>query len=136
MPDAPDTGGRAPQDFDPGALRAIVGEEPAVLQEIVGYFDTVASAMRGGLLRAASDGDAASAAMLAHSLKSSTRSVGALPLGALCARLEAHGAGGRGDMLAPLVADVVVAMDAALAAMRSWRRQQAPAVEQGTGCGL
>jgi len=75
-----------------GVLREFVGDEPAVLLELVDCFETVATGLRAGLLRAGADSDADGAAMLAHSLKSSSRSVGALPLGASCARLEAHGA--------------------------------------------
>ena len=118
--------------FDVRALSDIVGDEPAVMLEIVAYFDTVATRMRAGLLRAAADADAAAAAMLAHSLKSSSRSVGAIPLGALCAQLEAHGEAGRSEMIAPLVGEVVDAMDAALAAMRCWRGAQALATQQMT----
>ncbi|GGK07737.1 Hpt domain-containing protein [Luteimonas terricola] len=121
--------------FDVRVLRDIVGDEPALLLEIVAYFDTVATGMRAGLLRAAADADAGGAAMLAHSLKSSARSVGALPLGVLCAELEEHGEAGRSDMVAPLVGDVVDAIDAALAAMRCWRGAQAPAAGQMTGYG-
>ncbi|MGY1457361.1 Hpt domain-containing protein [Luteimonas sp. A534] len=121
-----------PLPFDVEALCAIVGDEPAVLLEIVACFDTVATGMRAELLRAAADADAAAAAMLAHRLKSSSRSVGALPLGALCETLDEHGEAGRSDMVAPLVAEVVDAMDAALAAMRCWRGAQTPAAVQMT----
>ena len=124
-----------PPPFDVGVLREFVGDEPAVLLELVDCFETVATGLRAGLLRAGADSDADGAAMLAHSLKSSSRSVGALPLGASCARLEAHGAAGRHDMVAPLVADVVETMDAALAAMRCWRGAQAQAAAQMTGNG-
>ncbi|NLA69105.1 MAG: Hpt domain-containing protein [Gammaproteobacteria bacterium] len=136
MTDAPETGRHIQQDFDLRALHDTVGDDPAVLGEIIGCFDTVATGMRAGLLRAAADRDAGAAALLAHSLKSSSRAVGALPLGSLCERLEARAAGGRRDGFAPLVADVVEAMDAALAAMRRWRGTMAAAAGRTARQGL
>lgn len=116
--------------FDVHALREIVGDEPLVMVEIVAYFDTVATGIRAELLRAAANGDAGEAVMLAHRLKSSSRSVGALPLGRLCAMLEEQGgAAGSSEALAAMVSEVVGALDAALAAMRVWRGAQPAAGE-------
>lgn len=114
--------------FDVQALCDIVGDEPAVMVEIVACFEEVAVGTRARLLRAAANGDAAEAAMLAHTLKSSSRSVGALPLGALCALLEAEGGAGRVGRAVALVAEVVEALDVALAAMRRWRMGHASPV--------
>jgi HPt (histidine-containing phosphotransfer) domain-containing protein len=126
----------APPVFDLRALQDIVGEEPAVLLEIVAYFDTVSIGIRAELLQVAAAADPITAAMLAHTLKSSSRAVGALRLGALCEVLEAHGAAGRSDRVAPLVGDVVDALDAALAAMRGWLGAQPPAAPLMTRYGL
>lgn len=122
--------------FDVRALRDIVGDEPAVMLEIVAYFDAVATGIRADLLRAALAADAGAAGMLAHRLKSSSRSVGAMPLGTLCGVLEEHAEAGRGDMVAPLVQQVVDALDAALDAMRRWRGAQAAGAPRMTGYGL
>ncbi|MBJ6984177.1 response regulator [Luteimonas sp. MC1750] len=108
-------------EFDAGALRELVGDEPAVVLEILAYFDEVATGIRADLLAAAAAGDAAGAGMLAHRLKSSARSVGAAPLGLLCARLEEHAGSVQGAGFAALVDEVVQALDAALVAMRRWR---------------
>lgn len=108
-------------DFDTDILRELVGDEPALVLEILEYFDDVATGIRADLQRAARTGDAAAAGMIAHRLKSSAHSVGALPLGALCARLEACVESGRVERIAPLIEEVVHALDAALAAMRRWR---------------
>src|SRR5690606_22164903 len=102
-------------------LRELVGDEPALVLEILEYFDQVGAGIRAELQAAARAGDTAAAGMLAHRLKSSARSVGALPLGLLCERLEEDVESGRDDRVAPLVAEVVHALDAALAAMRRWR---------------
>ena len=114
------------QVFDVTALREIVGDEPGVMLEIVAYFDTVAMEIRAELLRAAEAGDGTGAVMLAHRLKSSARSVGALPLSEVCDALESDGADGAGEPLERRVAAVVDALDAALAAMRDWRGSRAP----------
>ncbi len=107
--------------FEASALRELVGDEPGLMLEILDYFDDVATGMRDELLRAARTGDAGEAGMLAHRLKASARSVGAVPLALLCARLEEHVDAGRRDGVGPLVQQVVDALDAALAAMRGWR---------------
>lgn len=122
--------------FDVRALREIVGDEPALMVEIVAYFDTVAADIRDGLLRAAAAGDVAAAGMLAHRLKSSARSVGALPLGLVCAGLEEHVDAGRSGDVAPLVEQVVQALDAALAAMGRWRDDELAAQARMTRYGL
>jgi CheY-like chemotaxis protein/HPt (histidine-containing phosphotransfer) domain-containing protein len=119
--DAPGAGPEAVPAFEIAALRELVGGERGLMLEILGYFDEVATGMRDDLLRAARAGDACGAGMLAHRLKASAHSVGAVPLAVLCARLEEHVDGGRRDGIAPLVEQVVVALDAALAAMRRWR---------------
>jgi HPt (histidine-containing phosphotransfer) domain-containing protein len=106
--------------FDAGALRGLVGDEPALMLQILVCFDEVATGLREGLLRAGRAGDAGEAGLLGHSLKSSARAVGAFPLATLCARLEAGAEAGRGDDIGPLVGEVVDALDAALAAMRAW----------------
>ena len=108
-------------EFDVRALEELVGDEPALVLEILAYFDEVAAGIRGELLQAAGAGDAAEAGMLAHRLKSSARSVGAVRLGQVCGRLEEDVDAGRGDFVAARVVDVVDALDAALAAMRRWR---------------
>ncbi|GHD67504.1 hypothetical protein GCM10007164_07620 [Luteimonas padinae] len=107
--------------FEASALRELVGDERGLMLEILDYFDDVATGMRDELLRAARTGDAGEAGMLAHRLKASARSVGAVPLALLCARLEEHVDARRRDGVGPLVQQVVDALDAALAAMRRWR---------------
>lgn len=110
--------------FEPGALHELVGEEPGLVLEILDYFVEVATGVRDELLRAAGSGDAAEAGMLAHRLKSSARSVGAEPLALLCAQLEESVNAGRREGVGTQVGQVVLALDAALEAMRRWRTAQ------------
>ena len=126
-PDAFAVGTDAPAgaEFDASALHELVGDEPALVLEILAYFDEVAAGIRADILQAARAGDAAEAGMLAHRLKSSARSVGALRLGQVCGRLEEDVDAGRGDLVATRVVDVVDALDTALAAMRRWRAARA-----------
>lgn len=114
-------GGATAVDFDVRALRELVGDEPGLVLEIVGYFDEVASGIRGELLQAGCTGEVSAAGMLAHRLKSSARSVGAVRLAEVCGRLEEDAEAGRGDLAGLRVVEVVDALDAALAAMRRWR---------------
>lgn len=115
----------AAASFDVATLGEIVGEEPALMLEILAYFDETSAAMRTELLGAVAAGNAVEAGMLAHRLKASAQAVGAKPLGAACARLEQYvdGGGGR-EGLAPLVDAIMEALDAALVAMRHWRAAQ------------
>ena len=110
--------------FEAGALHELVGEEPGLMLEILDYFAEVATGVRDELLRAAGSGDAAEAGMLAHRLKSSARSVGAEPLALLCAQLEESVNAGRREGVGTQVEQMVLALDAALEAMRRWRTAQ------------
>ncbi|MBB1472189.1 Hpt domain-containing protein [Luteimonas sp. MC1782] len=112
--------------FDVRVLSESSGDDPGAMVELVECFDEVATGIRAGLLQAIAQGDAAQVAALAHSLKSSSRAMGAMALGELCAELEAHGGAGRLAGLGPAVTAVVAELDAALAAMRYWRAVQAP----------
>lgn len=119
--------------FDVRILRASVGDEPEILLEIVGCFDEVASGIRDELLGVAEhwqDDVAAScaeAARLAHTLKSSAASVGAMPLASLCVQLERSSMERDAETARALLAAVPGGVDQALAAMRGWRAQAMPA---------
>ena len=62
----------------------------------------------------------AETARLAHKLKSSAASVGALPLAALCAKLEASGVSRDAERAHGLLAAAPGVLDQALLAMRGW----------------
>ncbi|MHB1358329.1 MAG: PAS domain S-box protein [Rhodocyclaceae bacterium] len=77
--------------LDVSVLAALVGDDPATLREFLLDFRASAAAIAAELQAACAAGDAAQVGALAHKLKSSARSVGALALGEICAALEAAG---------------------------------------------
>ncbi len=79
-------------------LKALVGDDEAMIREFLHDFRLSATKIAVELRAACAAGQAEAAGALAHKLKSSARSVGALALGELCAEMEQ--AGKAGDMKA------------------------------------
>ena len=88
---------------DVGVLRALVGDDPAVIGELLHDFRVNAAKSAAELKAACGSGQTAQAGALAHKFKSSARSVGALALGEWCARIEQAGEAGDTDVLAALM---------------------------------
>jgi PAS domain S-box-containing protein len=84
----------APPAFDSYALAAIVGDDPDVIATILAEYSQSAERLASELAAAAADGDAARIGAIAHKLKSSSRAIGALLLGEVCAVLERAGKSG------------------------------------------
>lgn len=76
---------------DVSMLKALVGDDPAVIREFLHDFRVGAVKTAAELKAACENGQAAQAGALAHKLKSSSRAVGALALGDLCDELENFG---------------------------------------------
>jgi len=76
-------------------LRRLVGDDPAVLHDFLSEYARTAAQAVAALRTAVAAKDHVQIAAIAHKLKSPSRSVGALPLGDLCAELE--NAGKRND---------------------------------------
>jgi len=74
--------------WDPLALQKIVGDNPATKSHLLAKYLATAEATLQGILQAIQGHQWALAAALGHKLKSSSRSVGAMQLGALCEALE------------------------------------------------
>ncbi len=87
----PDYGAAASVPVDVNVLKALVGDDPAVISEFLHDFRVSAAKTAAELKVACENGEAAQAGALAHKLKSSARSVGALALGELCAEIEQVG---------------------------------------------
>lgn len=72
-------------------LRNLIGGDPEVLTEFLHDYLRSLQSMRDELNLAVEQSDAERVESIAHRLKSSCRSIGALPLGELCARMESAG---------------------------------------------
>ena len=88
------------QPVDVSVLQALVGDEEEIIRDFLNDFRQSAENISAQLHQACLSGQATVAGGLAHKLKSSARSVGALALGELCAAMEQSGKAG--DMQALL----------------------------------
>jgi PAS domain S-box-containing protein len=88
---------------DVSVLKALVGDDAVVIQELLHDFRTSAAKTAAELKAAYANGQAAQVGALAHKLKSSARSVGALALGELCAGMEQAGKAGMFEALTVLL---------------------------------
>ena len=85
-------GGMAlPAVLDLSVLADLVGDDPATLREFLQHYRLSAEDLVARLQAAFVQSDWLELALAAHSLKSSSRSVGALALGQLCEQLERAG---------------------------------------------
>jgi PAS domain S-box-containing protein len=91
---------QAPPHLQIAVLAGLVGDDPAVIREFLADFQISARAAAEEIRQARDAGDLAQVNATAHRLKSSSRAVGALPLGDLCAELEKVGKLGHAAMVA------------------------------------
>jgi HPt (histidine-containing phosphotransfer) domain-containing protein len=94
-------------------LKGIVGDDPDTVRELLSDYQQSVGRLAGELRAHCDAGRGREAGAIAHKLKSSSRSVGALTLGDLCAELE--NAGKAGDLA--LLANWAKQFDSALAAV-------------------
>lgn len=85
------------------ALKALIGDDEAMVSEFLHDFRISAAKIAVALRAACAAGQATATGALAHKLKSSARSVGALALGELCAGMEQAGKAGDTEILAALL---------------------------------
>ncbi len=88
---------------DVNVLKKLVGDDDAVIRDFLHDFRLSAVNISGELRTACAAGQIAVAASLAHKLKSSSRSVGALALGELCSEMEQAGKANNAEALAQLL---------------------------------
>jgi HPt (histidine-containing phosphotransfer) domain-containing protein len=93
-------------------LKALVGDDPQFLQEILSSFRASAQPMCADMQAAFVAGDLQTVSALAHGLKSASHSVGAMELGWLCAELEPAGAAGDHETVAQRIAELEVSLAA------------------------
>jgi len=81
--------------FDVDAMRAIIGDDDESIRELLAFYLDTTLPQWGELRQACEVGDCARAAHVAHKLKSSARSVGALELAECCGTFERAARSGR-----------------------------------------
>ena len=84
-------------------LKKLVGDDDVTIRDFLHDFRISAAKIAVELRTACAAGQAASAGALAHKLKPSARSMGALALGELCATMEQSGKAGDMAALAMLL---------------------------------
>lgn len=90
---------------DVSVLQALVGDDPAVVNEFLQDFMSSAQQIAAQMRKAVAERQPEEVRAVAHKLKSSARSVGALTLGEWCARIEATAKQGNTDELIELSAE-------------------------------
>jgi CheY-like chemotaxis protein len=86
-----------------GVLEGLVGTDPRLIENFLKLFAVSAGRAASELATACERGRTEAAAQIAHKLKSSARSVGALRLGEVCAAIEVAGSTGDPARLAELL---------------------------------
>ena len=86
-----------------GALEALVGSDPQIIDEFLQAFGVSAARSAVALREACAEQRPKAVASIAHNLKSSARAVGASRLGAFCSAMELAGAAGDFALLAELL---------------------------------
>jgi HPt (histidine-containing phosphotransfer) domain-containing protein len=126
-PPNPAASGTMAKPVNISVLVALVGDDPATIHDLLLDFRSRAVVIATELSTACEAGAGGRASMLAHKLKSSARSVGALALGELCAEVEAAGKAGKIDALSALnvrFQSEMVRVEEALASMTASRRDR------------
>ena len=88
---------------DVGVLKALVGDDPAVIRELLHDFRLSATGIAAELRTACAAGQATATGAAAQNLKSAARSVGALALGERCDEMEQAGKTGQVEALTALL---------------------------------
>ena len=99
--------------WNASTLPALVGNDPALLHDLLLEFLVNAERQSAEIAAAAQADDVADMALVAHTLKSAARSAGALALGALCQSLEIAGRSGDAPQCAALAKELANAFVAA-----------------------
>jgi PAS domain S-box-containing protein len=110
-----------PDVVNVGVLEQLIGDDPVVIDEFLLAFRASLLQLGGLMIAAQHDGKVAQVTAYAHQLKSSARSVGAIGLGELCARMEAAGNAGDDQAVAGLMPD----FEAEVEAVEAWLQARA-----------
>ena len=126
---SPAAPGSTPMPVDVTVLEALVGSDQQIIREFLQEFRVTALRSAAELADACAAQRPADAAAIAHKLKSSARSVGALKLGELCSAMEAAAAAGEHTALAALLPRFEAEMAAVDGYLRSWQAHDRLAVQ-------
>lgn len=111
----------SPIGLDPEALARLTELDPKgenqLLERVLRAFQSSAARLMPQLEAARQSGDRATVRLVAHTLKSSSASIGALELSQVCAQVEGLIRVESADDLDPLLHTMRVALDAALGAI-------------------
>lgn len=125
-PDGGPAGGQAPRPpaaaLDPEALQRLRELDPSgsskLMERVVKAFDGSVARLLPQLRQAQAVGDAAGIRQVAHTLKSSSASIGAVKLSQLCAEMEALAREGRTDGMPERIAALATETAAVLEALK------------------
>jgi two-component system sensor histidine kinase/response regulator len=98
--------------IDVSVLKALVGDDAAVISEFLRDFDASLALIAVELRTACQRGDATAAHWAAHKLKSSARAVGAQVLDELCVEIEQAADAGHIESVAALLPRFLAEVDA------------------------
>jgi PAS domain S-box-containing protein len=99
----PEAQNTAPKPLDVSVLMALVGDDPRMCNDFLQDFRRSATQIATEMKAAYAAGGAAQVGALAHRLKSSARSVGAMGLGELCDEIEQSGKADQAETLTALL---------------------------------
>ena len=99
--------------FDAQVLPSLTGGDATLVEELLAAYRISARDTAQSLSKAQASANWRQVGELAHRLKSSSRSVGAMQLGEICAALEQAGRNQDGDRIPGLAGDLAAALDAA-----------------------
>jgi HPt (histidine-containing phosphotransfer) domain-containing protein len=100
-------------------LRASTGDDDEFVRDLIDTYVAEADGHFAGLEQAIASGDVAAVVRPAHTLKSSSASVGAMRLAAICRAIEEAGRENRADGLDTQVHDAQATWTATLDALRT-----------------
>jgi two-component system, sensor histidine kinase and response regulator len=109
-------------------LEALVGTDPDLIRDFLQEFAASAARLAAELAEACGKQQSKDAAGIAHKLKSSARSVGALRLGELCAAIEVAGTAGDSMLLTELFPEFeseMIEVESYLRSLRAGRDEPA-----------
>jgi CheY-like chemotaxis protein/HPt (histidine-containing phosphotransfer) domain-containing protein len=111
-------------DFDSATLGLLIGDDPEFIRIFLRDYIKISKQIVAEILLAIRNGDTAVASDLAHRLKSSSRSSGAMRLGEICHRIERDADAGEKSLLAQAGDELQEALDTCLARIAEFIDEQ------------